>query len=218
MNTELPPPTDMPANLRLGDRPLVVSDVDEVVFEFVTPFSSFLKSKGFLLLPRSFQLFGNIVTEDGMEIGKQHAGDLLDDFFTQQTRWQTPALDAVDTLHALSADCDIVFLTAMKPHHSAFRRSALDLFGLHFPMIATEGPKGHVVRQLHGERSLPVVFLDDIDHNLQSVGEEVPSCLLLRMMANEDFRRMAPPAADGVRIVSGWRHAQSLIRAHCTAC
>lgn len=218
MNTDLPLQTGVPGNLRLGDRPLVVSDVDEVVFEFVTPFASFLKSLGFRLLPRSFKLFGNIVSEDGIEIGTRQAGELLDEFFMQQSRWQTPALDAVDTLHALSTDYDIVFLTAMKPHHTSFRRAALDLFGLHFPMIATEGPKGHIVRQLHGERRLPVVFLDDIDRNLQSVGEEVPSCLLLRMMANEDFRKLAPPAADGVRIVSGWRHAQRLIHAHCAGC
>ncbi len=214
MNTDLRSLADRP-DLRLGDRPLVVSDVDEVVFEFLTPFSSFLKARGLQLLPRSFKLFGNIVSEDGTEIGAGDASGLLDDFFTQQTRWQTPALDAVDTLHALSADCDIVFLTAMKPHHTVFRRAALDLFGLPFPMIATEGPKGHIVRELHGGRALPVVFLDDIDRNLQSVAEEVPSCLLLRMMANEDFRKLAPPAAGGVRIADGWRHAQSLILAHC---
>ena len=206
------------AGVALGERPLIVSDVDEVVFEFISPFSAFLAAQGCRLLPRSFRLHGNIVCEaDGVEIEAQRVTDLIDAFFGDQNRWQKPACDAVETLHALSADHDIVFLTAMKPHHKALRRAALDSFGLHFPMIATEGPKGLAVRELHRNRALPVIFVDDIDRNLQSVAEEVPSCLLIRMIANADFRSLAAPPAAGVETVAGWRDLAVRIQTHCSA-
>ena len=51
-------------HIQLADRPLIVCDIDEVVLEFLTPFSNFLRSCGRDLLPRSFRLNGNIVEID----------------------------------------------------------------------------------------------------------------------------------------------------------
>ena len=48
-------------HIHLRERPLIVSDVDDVVLEFINPFKIFLESCGHVLLPRSFRLTGNIV-------------------------------------------------------------------------------------------------------------------------------------------------------------
>ena len=205
-------------HVRLTDRPLIVCDIDEVVLEFISPFAAFLRSQNHELLPRSFHLHGNIVsTLDGSFPEAAIVSAFLDAFFAAQDKWQMPAEQAVETLHRLAEDADIVFLTAMSPRHRIVRRNLLDRFDLHFPMVATEGPKGPVVTALHGARSLPVAFIDDIERNLLSVREHVPDCLLLTMIANADFRALAPEPCAGIRAVAGWAEAFGLLQAHvCT--
>ncbi len=203
------------SQVRLGDRPLIVCDIDEVVLEFLTPFTAFLRSQSCDLLPRSFRLHGNIVSLlDGSELDRDQVDTFEDAFFASQDLWQKPAERAIETLQALSDEADIVFLTAMPPRHHGVRRRLLDRFDLAFDMIATEQPKGPVVAQLHDRRNLPVAFIDDMQRNLLSVGEHVPKCLLVTMMANADFKPFAPVPVDPIVAASGWEHAHDLLRAH----
>ncbi|WP_081963908.1 hypothetical protein [Hoeflea sp. BAL378] len=205
-------------NIVLGERPLIVCDIDEVVLEFVTPFQAFLTANGHELRPTSFRLNGNVFSlDDGGETPADEVARLLEAFFTGQDAWQTPVLAAADSLARLSGEADIVFLTAMPPRHRAVRRRLLTLHGFDYPMIATEAAKGPAVLALHGSRTHPVVFIDDIFVNLQSVRQHVPGTLLLNLIANDIFRGLAPHPGEGVDIALDWPHAEELIRAHFAA-
>lgn len=202
-------------HIHLADRPLIVCDVDEVVLEFLTPFRNFLLSSGRDLLPRSFRLHGNVVDLDtSLPVEDTVTSDLLETFFRLQDQWQTPADLAVDTLAALSADADIIFLTAMPPRHTAVRRSLLDRHGLCYPLLASEEPKGPVIKRLHDARDVPLVFVDDILRNLQSVQTHAPDCLLINLMANAEFRALAPDPGDGIATAGSWTDAAAIIRTH----
>ncbi|MBW9113049.1 hypothetical protein JNB88_05230 [Rhizobium cauense] len=206
------------SQVRLGDRPLIVCDIDEVVLEFLSPFTAFLRSHSYDLLPRSFRLYGNIVSLlDGSELDKAAVDSLEEIFFANQHLWQNPAEKAVETLQALSADADIVFLTAMPPHHHSIRRKLLDELDLSFDLIATVEPKGPVVARLHDRRNVPVAFIDDMQRNLLSVADHVPECLLLTMMANSDFKAFAPSPVGDIVAATDWGHAAELLRAHFSA-
>lgn len=205
-------------HINLGHRPLVVCDIDEVVLEFISPFQAYLRANSHELLPRSFRLHGNIFSLlDGSEPDTAALDAFLETFFATQDQWQTPANKAVESLHALSGDADVIFLTAMPPRHQGIRRALLDRFGLDFPMIATEDAKGPVVQRLHDSRALPVAFLDDIERNHHSVRAHVPECLLVSLMANTEFRALAPPLSDGITHAEDWDDAARLIRAHFAA-
>lgn len=207
-----------PSDVRLGDRPLIVCDIDEVVLEFLSPLTHFLRSHNYDLLPRSFRLHGNIVSLlDGSEMGREQVDAFEEMFFENQHLWQKPAERAVETLHALSADADIVFLTAMPPRHHGIRRTLLDQFDLSFDMIASEQPKGPIVAALHDRRHQPVAFIDDIQRNLLSVADHVPECLLITMMANADFKPFAPEPIGAIVAASDWGHAGDLMRDHFSA-
>ncbi|MBP1860912.1 hypothetical protein J2Z75_004433 [Rhizobium herbae] len=202
-------------HIHLSDRPLIVCDIDEVVLEFVTPFRDFLRSSGCDLLPRSFRLHGNVVRLDsGEPVADQMTTDFLEEFFTLQDAWQTPADRVVDTLASLSVDADIIFLTAMPPRHTGVRRALLDRHGLHYPLLASEEPKGPIIKRLHDARTVPLVFIDDILRNLQSVRTHAPECLLVNLMANAQFRAMAPDPGDGILKADSWTDAAALIRTH----
>lgn len=201
--------------IRLSNRPLVISDIDEVALEFLDPFRSFLESRDHVLLPRSFRLTGNIIHRATERAASEaDVKDMLDAFYATQDRWQTPTAGVVETLRELSKQADIVFLTAMPPRHAAARRALLDRLDLPYPLLASEEPKGPIVQRLHAGRALPVVFIDDIARNLQSVQEHAPSCLLINLMANAEFRALAPQPADCVHIASDWVDAANAIRAH----
>ncbi|HEV7306216.1 hypothetical protein [Ensifer sp.] len=202
-------------DIRLGARPLIVSDIDDVVLEFINPFKAFLENCGHRLLPRSFRLTGNIVRRvDDQPVVDADVKTLLDAFYGSQDLWQTPATEVTETLAALSDQADIVFLTAMPPQHAAVRRALLDRLGLRYPLIASEAPKGPIVRQLHGGRAVPVVFIDDMLRNLRSVREHSPSCLLVNLMVDSEFRALAPKADDGICIAADWLDAADAIRRH----
>ncbi|WEX87440.1 hypothetical protein PZN02_003829 [Sinorhizobium garamanticum] len=201
--------------VRLGHRPLIVSDIDEVVLEFLTPFKLFLESRQHRLLPSSFRLTGNIVDlENGEAASEATVRALLDAFYDAQEQWQTPATLVVNTLAELSAEADIVFLTAMPPRHAAKRRALLDALGLPYPLLASEEPKGPLVKHLHGDRELPIVFIDDILRNLHSVRDHAPSCLLINLMANAEFRALAPVPDASIHAVTDWAEAARLVRFH----
>lgn len=205
-------------DVSLRDKPLVVCDIDEVVLEFLTPFTRYLRANDHDLLPRSFRLHGNVVSmRDGTQPDDAAVSQFLEAFFVAQDQWQTPAERVVETLTSLADHADIVFLTAMPPRHRPVRRALLDSFALHFPMIATEQPKGPVLARLHGGRQQPVVFIDDIERNLLSVGEAVPHCLLINLMANADFRPFLPVPAEGIVSAENWDATETLIRAHIGA-
>ncbi len=202
-------------HLELRDRPLVVCDVDDVVLEFLAPFEAYLAEGGARLLPRSFRLHGNIISlETQLALEDQKVTALIEDFFEAQERWQTPFAEAVETLHGLGEEADVVFLTAMPPRYAEQRRRLLDRLHLSFPMIATEAPKGPVVKTMHGSRPLPVAFIDDMAHNLHSVGEHVEACLLIHMAPESEIHRMAPKPGETVRRARDWPHAGELLTAH----
>jgi len=205
-------------DLRLSERPLIACDIDEVVLEFVTPFEAFLRHNGHELRATSFRLNGNVFKlSDGSKTPDDEVAGLLEAFFTSQDEWQTPVVAAADSLSRLSQNADIVFLTAMPPRHRDVRRGLLARHGFDYPMIATEAPKGPAVLALHGERVQPVVFIDDIFVNLQSVRSHVPQSLLVNLMANDTFRALAPHPGEGVDIATDWPHAEELIAAHFDA-
>lgn len=203
------------SHVRVTDRPLVVCDVDDVVLHFTDPFRKFLLAEGHEFLPRSFNLIGNIIASDTkLEIDADGVYRLIGAFFEAQENWQLPIEEVVQTLEMLSADADVVFLTAMPPRYGEQRRRLLDKLGLAFPLIASEEPKGPIMRRLNAERLYPTTFIDDMAYNLHSVREHMPESLLIHMMPHGPLHMMAPkPHADIVR-ASDWRHAEELIRAH----
>ena len=203
------------AHLRLSDRPLAVCDVDDVVLEFLTPFQGFLGSLGHRLVPRSYRLHGNIVSAaDEMPLADAAVSQLILDFFAAQESWQTPFGDAVSALTEIGAEADVVFLTAMPPRYTEMRRRLLDRLGLPFPLLATESAKGPVVSQMHGNRPLPLAFIDDMAHNHVSVADSVPECLLVHLMPASEMHRHAPKPGPHVIQVKDWQAALTALRRH----
>lgn len=195
-------------------RPLLVSDVDEVVLDFVDPFTRFLASRGYRFASLQFRLTGNVVdTATGALLDAPATDKLLGDFFADQAAWQVPAAGAVAALSRLAERVEIVLLTAM-PHryHEVRRRHLVDL-GVHWPLLTTEMAKGPALRRLRGDSGRRVAFVDDLPPNLVSVGAAVPDAHLFHLMAHAGLRALLPPLPPGIVAVADWAAAEPAIAA-----
>ncbi len=202
-------------DISLTGNPVIISDVDDVVLQFINPFQVFLEAQSLRFLPRSFRLTGNIVhCETNAPVEEKVVRDLLDGFFDVQERWQTPFEYAVATLETLAESADIVFLTAMPPAYYHRRRALLDSLGLHYPLVATLEAKGPVAAKIMAGTGGKAAFLDDMAHNVTSVGQHLPDCLLLHMPPNSEVHAMAPKAEGDALKVKDWPEAQTHIQTH----
>ncbi len=202
------------SELAHDDRPLLVVDVDDVLMEFVRPFTRYLDSHGLELGLSSFRLHGNIAdktTKATIEDGR--ISSLIDDFFRTQDQWQEAVADAADSIASLAGAAEIVMLTAMPHRHRAVRRLHLDRMGFPYPLLTTEMPKGPAIRRLRGDAGRPVAFVDDIPHNLVSVRAAVADAHLFHLMAMPSLRSLLPPLPDDMIVVEDWSDAAPRIAA-----
>lgn len=200
---------------KLSERPLLICDVDEVIIEFLTPFSAFLNAQDKELRPNSFSLDGNIF-KSGTDIAyeKHIVSQLVDDFFADQLKWQTPVDHVHQTLSNLSKKMDIFLLTAMPPEHFDIRKIMLKQHDLHYPLFATEDAKGPVINQLHDDRDHPIFFIDDMIFNLRSAREHVKNIELITIMANQEFKAIAPEIDAGIFNADNWLDVEKHINSH----
>jgi hypothetical protein len=202
-------------SLRLdSQRPLLLCDADEVLFQFVRGLERHLESKGFHLDLVSFSLFGNIKhTETGEAAARDQVADLLKGFFATRLAELEPVPGAAEALAALSKDAQVVVLTNTPPPQRAARTAALEAGGMPYPVIANEGAKGAAAGALAGAHKAPVVFIDDIPHNIDSVLDAVAHAQGIHFVADPRLRPLIPKAPSALHRVDEWPEAEPLIRA-----
>lgn len=199
------------ATLKFGGRPLVVLDVDEVVLEFVTPFSRYLDRQGYRLLTETFRLHGNVVRRTNDEpADRETVSNLLDSFFAAQDEWQTPAEGAVAAVARLAENADVVLLSAMPHRHFAVREKLLGRHGVTAPLVPTEAAKGPAIAAMR-RKGVPVAFVDDLPTNLASAREAVEDIHLVHLMAHPGFRALLQPLPEGVHSADDWAQAVRII-------
>lgn len=192
---------------------LLVLDIDEVVLHFIAPFCALLAEHGARLHFESFRLTGNVRS---LSTGAALTGHALDgitaQLYAEQEHRQTPVEGVSEALERLSADADIVFLTAMTPSFYAQRRRLLDAAGLHWPMIATERAKGAFLAEATARWPGPVVFVDDLPPNLEGVRRSAPKVHLVHLMADPQFRPHLPPLPPSTLEAADWPGAEAILQ------
>ena len=182
-------------------RGLAIIDVDEVLALFVQGFDRFLRGEGYELRMTSFALFSNLYPLGGESAADIKVGKgLFDAFFARGCGEIEPAPGAVDGLVALSAVAQVVILTNAPEPARELRGGWLKRHGMDYPLLLNDGLKGDAVARLAGQVSGPVIFVDDLIPNLDSVAEAAPHVVRFQMVADPDLRRMAPSTPRHQRI------------------
>ncbi len=182
-------------------RGLAIIDVDEVLALFIAGFARFLGLHGYDFRLTTYGLLNNIFVAGGeAQPDKDQAKALFDRFFSHGCGDLDPAPGAVDGLVSLAALADVVILTNAPESARALRGGWLKQHGMPYPMIINQGPKGPAVRTLADRVGGPVMFVDDLLSNLDSVAETAPRVTRVHMIADPALRVLAPTSPRHRRI------------------
>lgn len=193
-------------------RPLIVSDADEVLLQFMVGLERYLDTQDLWIDLRSFALTGNIKRKGTDEpVPQADMPGLLDAFFAASTHELEVVPGAVEALAALSERAQIVILTNVPLEAKARREASLAAQGIPYPVIANKGLKGGAVRRLAELVEAPVVFLDDIPHNLASVAKAHAPTHLIHFIADERLAKLLGQAPDSHFHTTEWPAARRFI-------
>ncbi len=194
------------------DRPMVISDVDDVIVHFLTAFESYLGRYEYWLDPASLALTGNIKRKsDSIPVAMEHVEQLIDKFFIDMTLHMEPIDQAVEMLNEISGHANVVLLTNAPHGVAEDRRNNLWKHGVKFPVITNSGPKGPAIKALSALSNGTSVFIDDNPGFLMSAYEWVPDIRLVHFMQDQRFRRHVRPMSFVELHTSTWQEAGEFI-------
>jgi hypothetical protein len=199
-------------------RPLIISDCDGVLLEFVAPFVAYLDTiHDMTLRLDSFALTGNVRHRDGRVVPANEFPPLLDGFFATHMPTQTPVAGAAASLAALAAHCDVVVLTNIADHHAVRRTDELARLGMPYRVIGNHGSKGGPIKALLDEfQPSSAVFIDDLPPNHSAAKSHAPGVHCVHMVAEPRLRDLIPAAPDADVRIDDWHvalpHIQSILK------
>ncbi len=198
-------------------RPLIISDADEVLLQFVAGLERYLDGQGLWLDLQTFALSGNIKDkETGEPVPVEKTPDLLSGFFKAEAGNLTAVDHAADALSALSERAQIIVLTNVPTAQRDARAESLARQGMAYPVIANKGLKGPAVSHIASAFTAPVFFLDDIPHNLKSVAESHDASRRLHFIADKRLAKLLPASEHSHFHSSHWPDAQSFMEEELT--
>lgn len=199
-------------------RPLLITDADEVVLQFVAALELFLASRGLYLDLASYALTGNIRrTGSGEPEPAERVKALLAAFFEERVEHILPVPGAAEALAALSGRAQVLVLSNVPLARREARRRALQAHGMDYPVVANHGAKGAAVAEIARRIEAPVVFVDDIPSNIASVARAAPETIRLHFIADRRLARLAPPCPECHGRRDDWPSARAFIEAELAA-
>lgn len=195
-------------------KPLIVSDCDEVLMQFIAGLELYLETQGLWLDLRSFALSGNVRRRDtGEPVPAAEMPELLKSFFASSTHSLIAVPGAAEALKALSARAQIVVLTNVPSSDRETRAKNLAAHGMDYPVIANKGLKGGAVKRLAELVEAPVVFLDDIPHNIASVAAAHAPTHRVHFIADPRLAKLLGPSEHCHFHTTDWAPAHDFISA-----
>jgi hypothetical protein len=166
------------------NRPLVISDCDEVLLHMVAPFGGWLAECHGINFAMTDNDFAKAMryADDGRQVEGPEIWRLLGLFFDTEMYRQHPVAGAVEGITTIAAHADVVILTNLNDERRASRTRQLADHGINARVFTNQGPKGPALRAILDEyRPSRAVFIDDLPQHHASVGEITPDVLRLHL-------------------------------------
>ncbi len=188
------------------NRPLLISDCDEVILHFIGHFAEWVDETADLTFNLDTPGFaGALRSRDGRIVPEDRAWSLLDLFFEREMHRQNVVPGAVAALAEISRHADIVILTNIGDDYQANRIAQLEAFDIRHRVLCNRGGKGRPVAELVAEMGAgTTVFVDDLPVHHESVARHAPDVWRLHMVAEPRVARHTPPSAYAHARIDDW--------------
>jgi hypothetical protein len=196
------------------NRPLLITDCDEVLLHMVVPFAEWLDEAHDIHFDLDFGNFAEALRHKSNSevIEGEKIWPLLRGFFTTEMHRQMPIAGAVSAVNAIAACADVVVLTNLTDEENAARTAQLARVGLNFPVHTNQGGKGEALaRILDAYRPSVAVFVDDLVHQHDSVAEHAPDVWRLHMVGESRMAHRIPKAKSAHARIDDWGSAKNWI-------
>ena len=198
------------------NRPLVITDCDEVLMHMVVPFAKWVDEEHGVLFRIEDASFAGALKrkECGTPLEAAEVWPLLDGFFTTEMTRQYPIPGALAAMAEIAKHADIVVLTNVGPEHQQRRVDQLAEHDFHAPVIGSRGGKGEPVRRLIEQYQPSVaVFIDDLGGHHTSVAQEAPDVWRLHLVGEPAIADKIASARHAHARIDHWSEAKDWILA-----
>lgn len=186
-------PTTFPSlyDLKLkNNKPLIICDADEVIFDFMTTFEKYLITNGLSFSWKSYALEGNILDKKNKPIDKDFIKNIINDFFKTHTYTMNLIKDAKDSLKKLKEIYNIIILSNIPFEFYDQRAQALKKHDINFSFYANQGPKGKAIKQISKQLTNKLWFIDDSPYQISSVKSQEKSIKTILFISNIKLKKL----------------------------
>lgn len=159
------------------NRPLIISDCDEVILHMVAPFKEWLEESQGVHFHLEGQNFAEALRwiDSGDLLNPEDIWRMLGRFFDTEMDRQLPFKGSIEALNHLTDLADVVVLTNLVDERRDKRTEQLAKHGLHTKVFTNQGPKGPALQKIVEEFAPSrAIFIDDLAQHHLSVKETVP--------------------------------------------
>ena len=195
------------------NRPLVVTDCDEVLLHMVRHFRDWLDETHDIEFPLdSSNPFASMKRRGTAEpLPDEDKWSYLNRFFDTEMHSQTAIEGAAAAMAELSREADVVVLTNLADRYRAMRADQLREHGIDVRVFTNQGPKGEALRRIVEEHAPSrAVFIDDLAPHHASVAELVPDTGRLHFCGEPAIAALVPcalKAGDAHARIDTWSEA-----------
>lgn len=196
------------------NRPLLITDCDEVLLHMVSHFDAWLGEAHGIRFAFETGSFGDAMTDQatGEAVAPDRVWPLLTEFFRNEMHRQTLVPGAVEALGRIGEIADIVILTNLGDEAHPWRVDQLARHGIRHEVVCNRGGKGVPVRAII-ERygATQTAFVDDLPVHHASVAEHAPEVHRLHMVAEPRLAPAVPTAEHAHARIDDWPTASGWI-------
>ena len=196
------------------NRPLLISDCDEVLLHMVTPFGQWLEEAHDIRFDFETGDFVDALKHktSGEAVEQSKIWPLLKGFFETEMHRQKPIIGAVETINALSEHADVVILTNLTDDVRDARAAQLRAVGIDFPVYTNQGGKGELLAKIIADYGpSQTVFVDDLPHQHSSVEQITPHVWRLHMVGEPKLAPHVKTAIEAHARIDDWASAKPWI-------
>ena len=197
------------------DKHLLISDADEVLLNFLPCFENYLQNNSMWYDLKSYALFGNIKNKVSNEsISNEDVLFHLENFFKNRSRQIDFVKDSIKSLNKLIniLNFQIIILTNIPFKYLEDRKACFRDNGLELPIIAGNGPKGLVIKELVKSYNGKIFFIDDLAPHIISSKLEVKRAKTIHYISDERLSTLAKTPKEADFRANSWKEIYNFIK------